>query len=689
MHPELPAIHNSTIRVIKPRGSSLHLAVLTFTALFLQACTSTEKPSLVRVESRTISVEKNSEQRVQQTDNGDRSTPLEQRKYNIERAEYYKDIAEQESSDGDESVADPVGAILSAAEFFIQADNFDEARRTLQDIADRELSPVQQDRYDVVAAYIDYSRRQHADALNRLAALLARHNSDDEQVSTQVVDALLLSSFSYQALQQFEPAIDSLIQREQLLHGQARAETSRYIWQVINALSAEQKQTILLGSANAVVRNRIDQSSLAQIGGQAQTPAQFDQWRAAGRGDLEQIVDSQWNETSARNIAVILPLSSKFNKAAQALMDGLKYQHSLNDSPVLPSLRFYDAGDNPYQTTQLYSTAISNGADFVIGPLGKDYANQLSSYALQQGEVPTLLLGGDNAIGRNVIRLTMSPERDGIRVAKRALAEGHVTAAILVPDSADGQRIADSFVQHWLAHGGRISNVTPYSGQQFDHSTELKQLFTIHQSEYRHQKLSEALELKPKFSAYRRSDIDFIFMIANNKTGRIVRPQINFFSNSELPVYGSASVYNGIDDRTNNIDLDQTQFPVMPWIIRSVEVSPYAGQLNMLFAMGADAYKVAGNYRRLRQNPSLAIEGDMGRLSIGQDGEIRFQMLWAKFIDGAAKPANPINDIEESARRGLEDFRMIIPQQSNSNKNGVNYDDSTWDPRQSRRKSGS
>lgn len=689
MHPELPAIHDRIEQRERRKSSFPRVTILVALAMTLQACATAENSSRVRVESREVNVNSSSLPNQRQADSGDSSTPLEQRRFNIERAEFYRGIADLNQVTDEPTAAERIDANLSAAEYYIQAGDYDETRRALTNITDNDLSPVQQDRYAVIAAYIDYSRQQYSNSLDQLADLLSRPAPVEGQVSTQVVDALLLGSFNYQALNQFEAAIDALIRREQFLYGAARAETSRYIWQVINALSVEQKQDIMLNSGNAAVRNRIEQSSLGQIGRGAQTPAQFDQWRDVDAIRRGQIAASQWDQNSARNIAVILPLSSKFSKAAQALLDGLNYQHDLNNSLARPAVRVYDAGDNPFQITQTYAAAMANGADFIIGPLGRDYANQLSTYALQYGEVPTLLLGGDSRIANQVMRLTMSPEQEGITVAKRALAEGHVTGAILVPETSNGQRTADSFARRWLANGGRISNIVNYSSQQFDHSTELRQLFTIPESEYRHARISDTLGIKPKFSAYRRADLDFIFMIANNKSGRIVRPQINFFSNSDLPVYAGSSVYNGIEDPTNNIDLDHTAFPVMPWIIRSVDVSPYAGQLNMLFAMGADAYRIAGNLSRLRGNPELAIEGDMGLISVNRDGGIEYQMQWAEFEEGVAVPRSPIDKIDAADQHELNRLReAALPKPTPSDAKKI-YDDSNWDSRQSRRKSGS
>ena len=686
MHHQLNAIHITAMVATRSYSSIARLSLLTAGLLLLiSACSSTQPYGrAVKVESRTVHTEPVIEDPAQR----DTSTPFDERQINTEQAEYYEQIARQESAQSGNQPARS-DAILSAAEHHIQAGNFTQSEALIRELEANNLEAVERDRYDVILAYVDYSRQQYRVALNRLNQLRFRFEKaiNTQPIgSTQIVDALLLSSFCHQQLGEHGAAIDDLIQREQLLNGSAKAETTRYIWQVIDALNADQRTGILLTSPSDAVRNRLEQSQQGQIGQQQEAPNEFDQWRDASEQSIQRGVQTEWNEQSARNIAVILPLSSKFSKAAKAVADGIKYQHSLNHSPFRPTLSIYDVGDFPSQIAQHYAGALTNGADFVIGPLGKEYSDQLAPYARQAGQVPTLLLGGDSVLGGNLTRLTMSPEWDGVMVARRALAQGRVTAALLVPDNQAGQRTAEAFQQEWFNSGGRISNVINYSPAQFDHSTELKQLFNIGQSEYRHTKLSNTLGFKPEFSVYQRADIDFIFMIADTKAGRLLRPQINFFSGSRVPVYAGSSVFNGIQDRTNNVDLDQTQFPVMPWMLRSADIAPYAGQLNMLFAMGADAYQVAASFERMKRNFDYAIDGNMGALSLDSQGEIRYQPVWASFNNGIAETATELKLIEGDARGSLNTNR---PAGSGQNGNGENsYDDSNWDPGQARRKAG-
>jgi len=684
MHPILKSGTHTSLALANSLAKTMAMAI------FLASCATGNVATVEdrRIEQQPLDRSPNNADRPYTE--GDRATPLEGRDYQlenqiehrIERAEHFRRLA-----DNQQDLSEAVDAALSSAEFYIQANDSERALNSVRDLDPSTFTIVQSSRYQIVIAYVEYARQQYQSALDRLYALLGTLGA--EETNQQRVDALLLSSFCHQALGEYDLAITNLIERESLLYGAARAETSRYIGQVINSLSIDERQRVIDNSSNATVRNRFEQSLYGRVGEQSTRPSQFDQWRGDQPISTKNIIGEQWTPGAPKSIAVLLPLSSRFNKAAQAVLDGIKYQHSLNESSYRPILRLYDIGDNPTQVSRYYAAARQSGADLIIGPLGKDYANQLSnstqSYASNQGVNGfTILLGGDLPLNQNQARLSMGPEHQGRIVAERALKHGFVNAALLIPDSDTGMRTARAFSAEWLKNGGKLSKSVSYSPKQFDHSTELKQLFDINQSEYRHKLLSSALGFRPKFAAYRRDDIEFIFMISDNNTGRILRPQINFFSGTSMPVLASSSVYNGIQDPTNNVDLDRTSFPVMPWVLRSDEVAPYAGQLNMLFAMGSDAYRVAANFQSMRSQPDLAMQGNMGLLNFERSGNIFYQPVWAQFNEGQAEPENELIPLERP-----EPTRINSSSNDQDGRIGVKrYDESNWDARQSRRKAG-
>jgi outer membrane PBP1 activator LpoA protein len=689
MHPQL----NSRMKL-------LSIAIAT---LILASCASAPVRSPAKVEARDIIVTQPVSTEVDESQDPALPTPSENRfnnkalraeELNVSRAEYYSQRSRAENSRDAQ-----IDATLSAAEYYIQAQDFSAAERAGGDLYYDALNTVQADRLTVINAYVAYSKGQHVATISLLRPLWGRVPDTPEvevvddpealptiteqaKLSIQQVDALLLGSFSFQTLGDYDSAIAALIKRERSLVGSTRSETTRYIWQVISALPVARRQIIFDSTQNMLVKNRVEQSLTTQMAPTPELPQQFSLWRDDPAQLNKQTLSQSWSNESPRSIAILLPLASKYKVAAQAVKDGIDYQHNANLSPYRPIIRYYDIGDNPFLTTQYYSAAVQSGADFIIGPLGKDFANQISTYAGAGSS--TLLLGGDTALNSSTSRFSMSPEMEGARVAERAWKDGHLSAALLVTDTASSRRTVNAFSQKWRSLGGKISETVTYSPQQYDHSTELKQLFDINQSEYRHRQLSSTLGFKANFAAYQRSDMDFILMIANTETGRLIRPQVNFFSGSNIPVYSTSAIFNGLQDKVNNIDLDGTLFPVMPWVLRSAEVAPYAGQLNMLFALGTDAYSIAASYKKLRENSDLAINGNTGQVSIKPYGEAIYQPVWATFKQGEVVPIETLGlDIEplETPNGSILDSQNV-----NGAYNDSNYNSQTWDQQNGSRK---
>lgn len=696
-----PKMHLQLNCRIKP------LALILSTAL-LASCASSPSTPPATVENREV-IEVNDALEPFDSEVGGvilETAPLQVEELNVSRGDYYRQQAENAIDQTSQT-----NSALSAAEYYIQGQDYQRAEEAILNIGFTKLDQTQLDRLTVVKAYVAYARGQYQESLYLLQPLQQRVDirvieeeapsntdvvtSDSTEIeevdipknpalTTQQVDALLLASFNFQALNDYESALDVLIQRERSLYGKARAETTRYIWQIVSSLPPEQRHFIVENTQNRLVKNRLELSFEEQVEHVDQAPQQFNKWREDNLSLAKKTtITAEWDYNSPKQIAVLLPISSRFGTAANALKDGIMLQHDQNQSPFKPQLRFYDIGALDVETPQYYAAAVQSGADFIIGPLGKDYANQISRYGGDR--VTTLLLGGDTLLTNNTSRFDLSPEMEGQRVAERAWKDQHLSAAIISDESNYNRRVADGFSKAWLKLGGKITRKTSYSPLQYDHSTELKQLFNINQSQYRHSQISRTLGFKPKFSEYKRNDIDFIFMLSDAKAGRLLRPQINFFSGSTVPVYATSKIFNGIPDTINNIDLDTTNFPVMPWVMKSSQVTPYAGLLNQLFALGSDAYTVAGNYYQLRQQSDKAINGRTGQISIDINGEVINQPVWATFDNGSVTPVDtlglditPLSELNEN-----DSINQNVKGNYNGNQNrfgnSKTYDSSSWD----------
>ncbi len=349
----------------------------------------------------------------------------------------------------------------------------------------------------------------------------------------------------------------------------------------------------------------------------------------------------------ARRVALLLPLASEYGRAAQAVHDGFTAVHHANGDPNKPEITVYDIGSEAVLSPIYYRLALQEGADLIVGPLGKEAVTAL--LATETLSVPTLLLGGAHAaesLPINGFQFDLSPEQDAEQTALRAYLDGHRTVAVLYPETTWGQRVQDAFSIRWQELGGLVVETRPYVDNRPDYSAPIKEVLNIDKSEGRKHELSALIRSNLKFQPRRRQDIDFLFLAAKTSTARLLKPQINFFQAHNVPVYATSHIYSGKPDPVNDIDLNDIVFGDMPWLlandgrIRNARKRiqgpwPFAfSPLDRLFALGMDSYAIIPALARLREDQDLLIEGVTADLSMDRTGRVIRHLSWAKFENG-------------------------------------------------------
>ena len=346
------------------------------------------------------------------------------------------------------------------------------------------------------------------------------------------------------------------------------------------------------------------------------------------------------------SVALLLPLSSKYKAAAEALRDGFLAMDRVNPRADKPAVRVYDFGDNPAKAADSYNQAIKDGADFIVGPLGVEATQAVVNRT--DLNKPTLLLSHTNErIGAsNIFQFALSPEQEAQQAAERAYLDGHRLAAVLYPNTPWGERVKKAFTEHWESLGGLTVRSKDFDANLGDHAETLKDLLNITQGEERKRELSILIKQPLKYEARIRQDIDFIFLAADRKLARLIKPQLSFYQARQLPVYSTSHVYAGKPDRRMDQDLNGIIFGDMPWLlIRSPhmlkiketlqESWPYAGTaLDRLYAMGIDSYAIIPHLNRLSGDTLVRFNGVTSSLSLGPAGRLHRQLVWAKFRGG-------------------------------------------------------
>ncbi len=580
-------------------------------------------------------------------------------------AHAYERAAEQATSPQRESL------VLKAVGALIQAGQIREARERLARLDLLRLGAPYRARKLILEARLLAFEGAHERAIRRL----------DEAAQWRPLDPALLAEI-HQVRAEEELALDNpigavrnYIERERyIVEPQAVVANQTQLWRILTALPRARLRTELDLARDPVLAGWLELALIAaEQGGRPQALERgITEWRArhprhpAAASLLEEILRQQPSLIGrVTRVAVLLPLSSDYALAAQAVRDGLLAMHAADPSPDKPQVEIYDTGADPAQVLEAYRQAVRAGAEFVIGPLGREAATLLA----RRGEitVPTLLLShlDDEKTGTGLLlQFGLPPEQEARAAAERAWLDGRRRAALLYPANAWGERMANAFRTHWQRLGGLVVAAESYDERASDHSGPIQRLLNIAQSFARKERLESILRTRLVFdagTARRRQDVDMIFLAADARSGRLVKPQLDYYQAADIPVYATSHLFAGRPDPVHDVDLNDVYFSDMPWMlvdggrIETLRARlqghgwPYArSDLDRLYALGVDSYAVIPHLNRLRLDPNARYGGVTGFLSLDPHGRLQRQTLWARFRRGVPRLLDRFLGPEES-----------------------------------------
>jgi outer membrane PBP1 activator LpoA protein len=345
------------------------------------------------------------------------------------------------------------------------------------------------------------------------------------------------------------------------------------------------------------------------------------------------------------NIALLLPLSGKFAKAAEAVQDGFLAAYYSRTPKTAQTVQIYDT-NNGSDILTIYKQAVNDGAQFIIGPLDKNRIEQLADN--DDLTVPTLAL---NYIERedvpiNLFQFGLSPEEEARQVAERTWLDGHVNAAVLIPIGPWGERVSTAFKTRWEEIGGQVVEQEPYNAARNDYSNPIRMLLNIDDSRRRYRSIATLLNQNLKYTPRRRQDIDFIFLAAYPRQARQIRPQLKFYHAADLPVYATSHVFTGNLNPERDRDMDGLMFGDMPWVLTGntshrglraeieTHISKAGNRLQRLYALGIDSFNIIGALSPLKQYPYQRYDGETGSLSLDPKQRVQRQLTWVRFRSG-------------------------------------------------------
>jgi len=373
----------------------------------------------------------------------------------------------------------------------------------------------------------------------------------------------------------------------------------------------------------------------------------YDQHSAGAYFAVNLLEESRRIYINPARIALMLPFSGRLAKVGEAIQNGFLYAYYQNrDSNT--ALEIIDASTEPAKFYRQYRQAIEDGADFVVGPISKNLVDMLQTQ--ENLEVPTLTLNyatNTPEATLNLYQFGLNPEDEAEQIADIALSEGRNHALTLVPDTEWGTRLERAFTEQFERLGGRVVGGERYPSKKNDYSASIKKLLNLTTSNQRHSILQQVIDQPTSFDPRRRQDVDMVFIAANPRQARLIKPQLKFHRAQNLPVYATSHISSSNGNKDDDRDLNGIRFLDIPWLLSNSDNQDYKNigqlwpgnskRLSRLYALGVDTYRLIPALRRLMINSGETELRNTGQLSVDKNGRVRRSLLMATYEKGVTR----------------------------------------------------
>lgn len=363
-----------------------------------------------------------------------------------------------------------------------------------------------------------------------------------------------------------------------------------------------------------------------------QTPAEaLAQARAKNQHWLDPALIKSFPESGAADyrppatLAVLLPQSGNLVVAGNAIRDGLLAAYYA-ETRSKPGIRFYDTQGNAAGAKAAFDRAVKEGAQMIIGPIGKDEVAAIHDAA---SDIPVLALNRLDAPGnRHVLNFSLSPEREGELIAERLLGKGLLQTAVFSQGSDSNSRMLAAFEKRYQSGGGSVLLKAPAPVFGKD---------------------AAGAAVNPVLPDAVR-EAKAVLLLMNGDAAKPTRAALALNGAGGIPVFAGTDITDGSDAKTNT-QLDGIEFLQMPWLVnRGNSLNISAAQLlklpsargpgAKLNAFGADAWLIATRMPVWLASPNSEIAGATGSLHLEPDGRIVRSLPWSVFRAGIPQAVN-------------------------------------------------
>ncbi|WP_221076000.1 penicillin-binding protein activator [Agarivorans aestuarii] len=357
-----------------------------------------------------------------------------------------------------------------------------------------------------------------------------------------------------------------------------------------------------------------------------------------------------------QKVAVLLPLSGKYQNNGLAVKDGLvsAFLDGQTEFASDAELVFYDTQSQAMET--LYPQLEQDQIDFIVGPLLKSQLRSLLSLAPTQ---PVFALN-DVQAGEQEQQFffPLSPEDEAKQAAQFMAQREEQNPLLLAPQSSLGKRMAESFTEEWENNSSSPVDVIYYANRN-DLQRAVRKLLHTDLSQQRISQFKQILGQDLEAEVRSRSDARSLYLVGNNTETKLIKAFIDVtvspFSVSPR-LYASSRSYDKNDETSEN-ELDGIYISEMPWILEQQSVNAIRHQQlwpsssdsqKRLYALGYDAYSLISQLAQMRGYSDYQLSGLTGKLSVNQQGLVIRQLTWTQYKDGQLVPleiqANTLQD---------------------------------------------
>jgi len=322
-------------------------------------------------------------------------------------------------------------------------------------------------------------------------------------------------------------------------------------------------------------------------------------------------------------LAVLLPITGALATPAASVRDGILSAY-FAEARRRPGIKVYDTAGTADGVQKAAAQAVADGAQMILGPLGRDEVATI--FSQNDLAVPVIALNrGPMPPTPGNASFALSPEEEGY-VAADHLADRHLLHVFAISQHDEtAQRTLQAFRDQLRARGGDVVG-------------ELS--------------VDANATLLPQAVASAKAPPDSVFLALRAVPARLAATQLATSSISALPRIASSLVLSGGGNSRLDAVLDGIELPGLPWLLDQrpglpspetlARTMPSArGGAQALFAFGMDAWKLAAYFDRLSTDPSFSISGATGELHIDGFGTVQRLPTWAVFSGGRPHAVAP------------------------------------------------